>query len=55
MAIQAFEGLQMLDMIYVTKNGYYDRNKMEGDLTRFKATHNLIEMFNELEGHAAIH
>ncbi len=35
MAIQAFEGLQMLDMIYVTKNGYYDRNKMEGDLTRF--------------------
>ena len=54
MAIQAFEGLQMLDMIYVTKKGYYDRNKMEGDLTRFKATHNIRELFNELEGHPAI-
>ena len=41
-------------MIYVTKKGYYDRDKMEGDLTRFKATHNLRELFNELEGHPAI-
>ena len=54
MAIQAFEGLQKLDMIYVTKKGYYDRNKMEGDLTRFKATHNLRELFNELGSHPAI-
>ena len=54
MAIQAFEGLQKLDMIYVTKEGYYDRNKLEGSLTRYKATHNLREHFRDLEGHPAI-
>ena len=54
MAIQAFDGLQKLDMIYVTKNGFYDRTTMEGDLTRFKATYKLGELFNELEGHPAI-
>ena len=54
MAIQAFDGLQKLDMIYVTKNGFYDRTTMEGNLTRFKATDKLRELFNDLEGHPAI-
>ena len=54
MAIQAFEGLQKLDLIRVTKKGYYDRIKMEGDLTRYKATPQLSEMLGELDGHPAI-
>ena len=54
MAIQAFEGLQKLDLIRVTKKGYYDRIKMEGDLTRYKATPRLMEMLDELDGHPAI-
>ena len=54
MAIHAFDGLQKLDMIYVVQDGYYDRIKMEGSLTRYKATHRLTEMFEELEGHPAI-
>ena len=54
MAMKAFDGLQELGLIRITKKGYYDRNIMEGNLTRFKATHNLRELFNELEGHPAI-
>ena len=54
MAIQAFEGLQKLDLIEVTKNGFYDHIKMEGNLTRYKATPNLSEMLNELGGHPLI-
>ena len=54
MAIQAFEGLQKLNLINVTKEGSYDRIKLEGNLTRYKATHELSEMLNELEGHPAI-
>ena len=54
MAIHAFDGLQKLDMIYVLQDGYYDRIKMEGSLTRYKATLRLAEMFEELEGHPAI-
>ena len=54
MAIQAFEGLQKLDLIEVTKNGFYDRIKMEGNLTRYKATPKLSEMLNELDGHPLI-
>ena len=54
MAMHAFDGLQKLDMIYVVQDGYYDRIKMEGSLTRYKATYRLTEMFDELEGHPAI-
>ena len=54
MAIQAFEGLQKADLIRVTKEGYYDRIKMEGDLTRYQATPRLAEMLDELDGHPAI-
>ena len=51
MAIQAFEGLQKLDLIEVTKNGFYDHIKMEGNLTRYRATPQLSEMLVELDGH----
>lgn len=54
MAMHAFDGLQKLDIIYVVQDGYYDRIKMEGSLTRYKATYRLTEMFDELEGHPAI-
>ena len=54
MAMHAFDGLQKLDMIYVLQDGYYDRIKMEGSLTRYKAKYRLTEMFDELEGHPAI-
>ena len=54
MAIQAFEGLQKLDLIEVTKNGFYSHIKMEGNLTRYKATPKLSEMLNELDGHPLI-
>ncbi|MDA9171436.1 hypothetical protein N9O69_05090 [Alphaproteobacteria bacterium] len=54
MAIQTFEGLQKLDLIEVTKNGFYDHVKMEGNLTRYKATPKLNEMLNELDGHPLI-
>ena len=54
MAIQAFEGIQKLDLIEVTKNGFYDRIKMESNLTRYRATPKLSEMLNELDGHPLI-
>ena len=46
MAMHAFDGLQKLDMIYVVQDGYYDRIKMEGSLTRYKATHRLTEIIH---------
>ena len=54
MAIQTFEGLQKLDLIEVTKNGFYDHVKMEGNLTRYRATSQLSEILNELDGHPLI-
>ena len=54
MSMQVFEGLQKLNLISVTKEGYYDRIKLEGNLTRYKATHELSELFNQIEGHPAI-
>ena len=54
MAIHAFDGLQKLDMIYVVQDGYYDRIKMQGNLTRYKSTHKLIEQLNDIQGHPAV-
>ena len=39
-------------MIYVTKNSFYDRTTMEGDLTVSKLLTS-ERTFNELEGHPA--
>ncbi len=55
MAMAAFDGLINLDMIYVTKGGYYDRTTFQGDLTRYKATPRLLEKIDELESHPAIY
>ena len=55
MAMAAFDGLQKLGMIVQTKSGYYDHINMEGDLTRYKPTHSLLERFEELDFHPAIH
>ena len=55
MAMAAFDGLINLDMIYVTKGGYYDRTSFQGDLTRYKATQRLLDRIDELEGHPAIY
>ena len=41
MVIQAFDGLQKLSLIQLTKEGHYDQIKMQGSLTRFKATKEL--------------
>ena len=51
---QAFKGLIDLDLIRITKEGFYDRITYEGSLTRFKATHKLAEQFNELKGHPSV-
>ena len=37
MTMAAFDGLQLLNLIVVTKDGYYDRTKMQGGLTRYRA------------------
>lgn len=51
---QAFQGLIDLDLILITKDGYYDRTKMQGNLTRYKSTHRLIEQLNDIKGHPAV-
>ena len=51
---QAFNGLIDLDLIRITKEGFYDRITYEGSLTRFKATQKLAEQFNELKVHPSV-
>ena len=55
MAMAAFDGLQLLNLIVVTKDGYYDRTKMQGGLKRYRAREELLEMLNEMPEHPAIH
>jgi hypothetical protein len=55
MTMAAFDGLIALNLIVVTKNGYYDRIKMQGGLTRYRAIEELLEMLNEIPEHPAIH
>ncbi len=54
MNMKAFDGLQDLGLINITKKGYYDRNIMQGSLTKFRATNKLQEMFKEINGHPSI-
>ena len=54
MTMKAFDGLIALNLIVVTKNGYYDRIKMQGGLTRYRAREELLEMLNEIPEHPAI-
>jgi hypothetical protein len=51
MVKQAFDGLIGLQLIYVTKEDYYDFIKMEGSLTRYSAREELIEMLKEIPDH----
>ena len=53
--MNAFDGLQLLNLIVVTKDGYYDRTKMQGGLTRYRAREELLEILNEIPEHPAIH
>ena len=55
MTMNAFDGLQLLNLIVVTKDGYYDRTKMQGGLTRYRAREELLEILNEIPEHPAIH
>ena len=55
MTMNAFDGLQLLNLIVVTKDGYYDRIKMQGGLTRYRAREELLEMLNAIPEHPAIH
>ena len=55
MTMAAFDGLQLLNLIVVIKDGYYDRTKMQGGLTRYRAREELLEILNEIPEHPAIH
>ena len=49
-----FNGLLRLGFIEVTKEGHFDRNTLQGEVTRFVARDELLERLLELEGHPAI-
>ena len=55
MTMNAFDGLQLLNLIVVTKDEYYDRTKMQGGLTRYRAREELLEILNAIPEHPAIH
>ena len=49
----AFDGLIDCRFIEITTKGYYLRERQSGGLTRFVPTDQLLERFEELEGHPA--
>ena len=52
--IAAFDGLNILGLIEVTKEGYYDRETLQGSLTKFVARDELLERLREIEVHPAL-
>ena len=52
--IAAFDGLKMLGLIEVTKDGYFDRETLQGSLTKFVARDELLERLHEIEVHPAL-
>ena len=52
--ISAFDGLEKLGMIEVTQEGFFDRETLQGGLTRFVAKDELLERLQTLEGHPAV-
>lgn len=50
----AFEGLQRLGFVEVTKVGHFDRETSTGEVTRFVARDELLERLLALDGHPAI-
>jgi hypothetical protein len=52
--IAVHEGLLKLGFIEITQIGYFDRDTLQGDLTRYIAKDELLERLAELDGHPAI-
>ncbi|MDA9673613.1 hypothetical protein N9U01_04290 [Paracoccaceae bacterium] len=52
--IAVHEGLLKLGFIEITQNGFFDREALQGDLTRYIAKDELLERLTELDGHPAI-
>ena len=52
--IAVHEGLLKLGFIEITQNGFFDREALQGDLTRYIAKDELLERLAELDGHPAI-
>lgn len=52
--IAAYDGLLAIGFIEVAKEGYYERETGEGEITRIVAKDELLERLLELEGHPAI-
>ena len=46
----AFDGLIALDMIEVTRNGFFDRETGKGGITKFRAKDRLLELLEGVEG-----
>ena len=52
--IAAYDGLLAIGFIEVAKEGYYEKETGEGEITRIIAKDELLERLLELEGHPAI-
>ena len=52
--IAAFDGLLLLDFIEITHEGYFDRQSLQGSLTKFVARNELLERLQEIDEHPAI-
>jgi len=55
MTMAAFDGLESLNLIVVTKKGNYDRTRKRGEKTRYRPREELLEILNEIPEHPAIH
>ena len=51
----AFDGLIALDMIEVTRNGFFDRETGNGGITKYKAKDRLLELLEGVEGNPFTH
>ena len=49
----AFDGLLVMDLIEVTQEGYFDREALEGSLTRIVAKNELLERLSIIDEHPA--
>ena len=52
--IAAFDVLVLLDFIEITHEGYFDREILQGSLTKFVARNELLERLQEIDEHPAI-
>ena len=52
--IAAFDGLLLLDFIEITHEGYFDHESLQGSLTKFVASNELLERLQEIDEHPAI-